>query len=699
MKPASRRLRRFLAVIVSLAFVASIATGILYRVFTADLPSIETLKDYRPQLVTEVFDDSGEQIGEFFFERRELVLLSDVPDVLRRAVIAAEDAKFYSHEGLDFMGILRALLKNLLAGEIVQGGSTITQQVVKSLLLTPEKSYRRKAREAILAYRLEKDLSKDEILFLYLNQIYFGNGAYGVRTASKTYFGHDVTEVDLAEAAMLAGLPRAPSRYSPVRNLPLAEERQRYVLSRMGEEGLAGSDEIEAAMKKPLGILTQQEMNLTVAPYFLDVVRQYLVERYGKERTFGGGLRVYTTLRRVEQTVAQEALKTAVQAYRKRHPGKSRKEGAAAGGEIAGDEDELQGALVSLELPGGYLRAMVGGMDYTKSQFNRAVDARRQPGSAFKGPLYAAALDKGYTPASIVVDSPIVFNDPVLDEKWKPRNYSRYFVGPTTLRDALAHSRNVVTIKVLRDIGVSYAIRYVQRLGVHSPLTPDLSLALGTSDVSLLELVGVYSVFACHGERPEPIWVKQVLDPDGNVLEESSPRVERIISAETAYLMTNLLESVVQEGTGTAARALGLPCAGKTGTTNDFRDAWFIGYTPDRITGVWMGYDEPRSLGSGETGGRLAAPVWVQYMKGVLKGSQSTEFPVPTGIVFAKVDTQTGLLAGPDSKSARLECFLEGTEPQESSGDSGGIEEIDLFREELNTPGPSSLPHGSDPID
>lgn len=699
MKSATHRFRVFLAVSVSLVFVAAIGMGILYHVFTADLPNIETLKDYRPRLVTQIFDDSGELIGEFFLERRELVSLSDVPRVLTLAVIAAEDAKFYSHEGLDFMGILRALLKNLLAREIVQGGSTITQQVVKSLLLTPEKSYRRKIREAILAYRLEKYLSKDEILFLYLNQIYFGNGAHGVRSASKSYFGHDVTEVDLAEAALLAGLPRAPSRYSPVRNPQLAQERQLYVLNRMVEEGLVTPDEMETAMRRPLHIVPQQDLNLAVAPYFLDEVREVLLERYGKEVTFCGGLKVHTTLRREEQTRAQEALRTAAEAYRKRHPRRSREEGELAGAGSAPVEDELQGALVSLDLPGGYVRAMVGGMDYSKSQFNRAVDARRQPGSAFKGLLYAAALDKGYTPVSIVVDSPVVFNDPVLDEKWKPRNYSRYFVGPTTLRDALAHSRNVVTIKVLRDIGVSYAIRYVQRLGIRSPLTPDLSLALGSSEVTLLELVGAYSVFACQGERPEPILVTKVLDRDGEMLEESVPRSERILSAETAYLMTSLLQSVVQEGTGKAAQALGLPCAGKTGTTNDFRDAWFIGYTPERITGVWMGYDQPRSLGSGETGGRLSVPVWLQYMKGTLQRSRSGEFPIPPGIVFAKVDTQTGLLPGVNSRSVRLECFQEGTEPREFSGEAEGTEEIDLFREELNAPGPSPLPQGADPID
>jgi len=695
MRLFAHRPRTLLVLAGILVLVVAGACGALYHAFTSDLPNLETLKDYRPRLSTQIFDDQGELIGTLAFEKRELVPMEEVPEVLRLAVIAAEDAKFYSHEGLDFTGILRALLKNLLAREIVQGGSTITQQVVKSLLLTPEKSYSRKIREAILAYRLERSLSKDEILYLYLNQIYFGSGAYGVRTASKTYFGHDVQNVDLAEAALLAGLPRAPSRYSPARNPELARERQLYVLNRMLEEGFVTRSQVDAALAKPLRILAADESKNGPAPYVVDKVRDYLIERYGKDAAFAGGLRVYTTVRRQEQEAAEDALKSGAEAYRKRHP---RKGGSTSGGGAAPD-DELQGALISIELPQGYVRAMVGGMDYGRSQFNRAMDARRQPGSAFKGLLYAAALDKGFTPASIVVDSPIVFHDPVLEEEWKPRNYSRYFVGPTTVRDALAHSRNVVTVKILQEIGVSYAIQYAQRLGIQSRLNPELSLALGTSEVTLLELVRAYSVFACQGMRIEPILVRRVEDHEGNLLEEREPKAERAVSAETAYLMTSLLQSVVQEGTGRAASALGVPCAGKTGTTNDFHDAWFIGYTCDRITGVWMGFDQPRSLGPGETGGRLAAPVWTEFMKKVVRHDGPKEFPIPPGIVFARVDTQTGLLAGPNTAEARLECFREGTEPSEISGENLETDEADFFRQEMNLPAPGALPPDSETLD
>lgn len=690
--------RPFRAVLIALAILLLMAIGAfgaLYYAFTSDLPNLETLRDYRPRLATQVFDDTGVLIGTLFLEKRELVPLEEVPEVMRLAVIAAEDSKFYSHEGLDFTGILRAMLKNLLAREIVQGGSTITQQVVKSLLLTPEKSYSRKIREAILAYRLERSLSKDEILYLYLNQIYFGSGAYGVRTAAKTYFGHDVTEVNLAEAALLAGLPKAPSRYSPVRNPELARERQTYVLNRMLEEGFVTRPQVDAALASPVRILASEDSGSGSVSYVVDKVRDSLLETYGRDATLCGGLRVYTTVRRDEQAAAEQALRAAAEAYRKRH---SPRKSESRDGDTQQDE-ELQGALLSIELPQGYIRAMVGGMDYGRSQFNRAMDARRQPGSAFKGPLYAAALDKGFTPASIVVDSPIVFHDPVLEEKWKPRNYSRYFVGPTTVRDALAHSRNVVTIKILRDIGVSYAIRYAQRLGIRSPLSPELSLALGTSEVTLFDLVTAYSVFGCQGLRVEAILIRRITDAEGNVLEEREPKAEPAISPETAYLMTSLLQSVVQEGTGRAAAALGVPCAGKTGTTNDFHDAWFIGYTPDRITGVWMGFDRPRSLGPGETGGRLAAPVWVDFMKRVLPHGRAREFPAPPGIVFARIDTQTGLLAGPMSASARLECFRMGTEPNEISSETPETDEIDFFRQELEALPPEALPPENEALD
>jgi penicillin-binding protein 1A len=693
---------------------AAIGAGVLYRIFTADLPKILTLKDYRPRVVSEVLSEDGNVIGEFFIEKRELVQMESVPKVLHDAIIAAEDANFYQHEGLDFFGIIRALIKNIRAGGIVQGGSTITQQVVKSLLLTPERSLKRKIREAILAYRLERSLEKDEILYLYLNQIYFGHGAYGVQVAAKNYFGHDVSQVDLAEAALLAGLPRAPSRYSPARrgNTDLARERQKYVLEQMVKEGMITQEEMDHALARPIlvvpkakpveereeqkGPISKEEIlgqpepirilpihnaNMETAPYFIDVVREYLLQKYGKERTFCGGLRVYTSLREDDQRAAEEAVQYGVATYLERHEEDP----------SVDPDNPLDGALLAMDLPEGYIRAMVGGVDYSRSQYNCAVRAQRQPGSAIKPLIYAAALDKGYTPATIVVDSPLVFNDPVLEETWKPKNYSRYFVGPTTLRDALTHSRNVVTIKILRDIGVSYAIRYARQLGVKSTLSPDLSLALGSSEVTLQELLVAYAIFPLDGQRPEPILIHKVCDANGQVLEEHHPSAKEVMSPQTAYLMTSLLQSVVKEGTGRAVRPLGVPCAGKTGTTNEFRDAWFIGFTPERIAGVWIGHDQPKNLGKRESGGRVAAPVWLHYMKNTLGTGSRKSFSMPAGIVFARIDTKTGLLASRSSKKTRLECFTEGTEPKEFSPEEGDQDEVDFFKEEFDSVAPSPM--------
>jgi penicillin-binding protein 1A len=712
--------RKFLHYIIALGLLTLLASALalvlIYRTFTADLPNIATLQDYRPRIVTKVFSEDGNVIGEFFIEKRELVPMDKVPKVLRDAIIAAEDANFYQHEGLDFYGIIRALIKNIRAGGIVQGGSTITQQVVKSLLLTPERSIQRKIKEAILAYRLERSLSKEEILYLYLNQIYFGHGAYGVQVAAQNYFGHDVSEVDLAEAALLAGLPRAPSRYSPARkgNTELARERQEYVLRQMLGEEMISQEEVDRALARPIlveeedeagdgaeeaGPISKEEIlgqpepiriqplrkiNTEIAPYFIDTVREHLLKNYGKEKTFCGGLRVYTTLREDDQKAAQEAIQFGVDAYLKRQPEKAAEEA----------DNPIDGALLAIDLPEGYVRAMVGGLDHGRSQYNCAVQARRQPGSAVKPMIYGAALDKGYTPATIIVDSPLVFNDPVLDEKWKPKNYSRYFVGPTTLRDALTHSRNVVTIKILRDIGVSYAIRYAKRLGVTSPLSPDLSLALGSSEITLQELLVVYSVFAMEGRRPDPISIHKILDADGQVIEENLPHAEEVISPQTAYLVTSMLQSVVQEGTGRAVRSLGVPCAGKTGTTNEFRAAWFIGYTPDRIAGVWIGRGQPENLGKKETGGRTAAPVWLYYMKKTVPKGARKGFTMPSGMVFSRVDTKTGLLATRSSKKTRLECFKEGTEPKEFSPEEQDQDEADFFKEEFDPL--DSLPMAAD---
>jgi 1A family penicillin-binding protein len=644
--------------------------------FTHDLPSIETLKNYKPSTVTKIFSDEGEVIGEYFYEKREVISLDRVPGYLIQAFVAGEDARFFQHKGLDYLAILRALFRNIFSGEIVQGGSTITQQVVKSLLLSPEKSFTRKIREAILAYKIEKYLTKEEILFLYLNQIYLGYGAYGIAAAAENYFGKTLEELNIAESALLAGLPQAPSKYSPHHNPQQAKKRQVYILNRMVEEGFISSNEALKAAQTPYFIRSKEKPSIDKAPHFVEYVRRYLEEKYGKDALYKNGLQVFTSVDLHSQKIAQEALESGLKEIEKRQkysPGNM--------------PLNLEGALICFDIESGYVKALVGGRDYKKSQFNRTIQARRQTGSAFKPIIYASALDKGYTPASIIVDAPIVFEWG--DKKWKPKNFEGKFSGPTTLRNALTQSINVVTVKIAQDIGVDYIRDYAKKLGISSPLYHELSMSLGSSSVSLFELTKAYAVFANQGRSFKPIFIKKVLDRDGNLLEENLPPFyleefpaeEQVLTPQTAFLITYLMEGVVQHGTGWRARSLGRPVAGKTGTTDQFMDAWFIGYTPELITGVWVGFDEERSLGENETGARAASPIWVTYMSKILKDKPKKDFSVPEGVEFMKIDPKTGQI-GQDRESI-LECFIEGTGPSQKTPSSSKTT-TDFFKFDFN---------------
>jgi penicillin-binding protein 1A len=645
--------------------------------FTHDLPSIETLKNYKPSTVTKIFSDDGEVIGEYFYEKREVVSLDRVPSYFIQAFVAGEDSRFFQHKGLDYLAILRALFKNIFSGEIVQGGSTITQQVVKSLLLSPEKSFTRKIREAILAYKIEKYLTKEEILFLYLNQIYLGHGAYGIAMAAENYFGKTIEELNIAEAALLAGLPQAPSKYSPHHNPQQAKKRQVYILNRMVEEGFISSNEANKAAQTPYFIRSREKPSIEKAPHFVEYIRRYLEEKYGKETLYKNGLQVFTSVDLYYQKTAQGALESGLKEVEKRQK--------------YSPEDmplNLEGALICFDIETGYVKALVGGRDYKKSQFNRTIQARRQTGSAFKPIIYASALDKGYTPASIIVDAPIVFEWG--DKKWKPKNFEGKFSGPTTLRNALTQSINVVTVKIAQDIGVNYIRDYAKKLGISSPLYHELSMSLGSSSVSLFELTKAYAVFANQGRSSKPIFIKKILDREGNLLEENLPPLyfeessadEQIITPQTAFLITYLMEGVVQHGTGWRARSLGRPAAGKTGTTDQFMDAWFIGYTPELITGVWVGFDEERSLGENETGARAASPIWVSFMSKILKDKPKKDFSVPEGVEFMKIDPKTGQI-GQDRESI-LECFIEGTGPPQKAP-SPSKTTTDFFKFDFNS--------------
>ena len=661
-------------VVMALGSLVILCGLLVYVYFARNIPSVEALKNYSPPEITRIYSDDHEIIGEFSIEKRDVVPLSRLPHHLIQAFVAGEDARFFQHKGLDYVAIARAVVRNVFSGEILQGGSTITQQVVKSLLLTPERSYSRKFREAILAFKIEKYLTKEEILFLYLNQIYLGHGAYGVSAAAENYFGKQVDELNLAESALLAGLVQAPSRTSPFTHPEQAKRRQVYILNRMVEEGIISSYESNEALRTPLRVIGKSLPHLERAPYFVEHVRKYIEEKYGKDALYKKGLRVYTTLDLEMQAVAQEAMETGLKEIEKRHPALLKTVG-------------LEGALICFDLESGYVRTMIGGRDFRKSQFNRATQARRQTGSAFKPLVYASALDKGFTPASVIVDAPIVFEWG--GKKWKPKNFEDRFYGPITFRNALTHSVNVVTVKIAQEVGVDHVRTYAQRLGVTSEIHNDLSMALGSSGISLYELTRAYGVFANQGKAFRPIFVKKILDRDGNLLEENpplsyaseAPNEEEVLSPQTAYLMTSLLQSVVQDGTGWRAKTLGRPVAGKTGTTDQFVDAWFVGYTPELLTGVWVGMDEEKSLGENETGSRAALPLWVTFMAKVLKGRSLKEFPVPEGIEFMKVDPNTGAVSsGPE---AILECFKEGTTPL-AAGSLRSITAMDFFKMDFN---------------
>ncbi len=679
MKP--NELEKWIKISISIVMVLTTVVfifGILsYFYFTYGLPSIDTLRNYKPSTITRFYAHDGELIGEFFLEKREVVPLERMPSHLIQAFVAGEDARFFQHKGLDYLAILRALFRNIFSGEVLQGGSTITQQVVKSLLLTPEKRFARKIREAILAFKIEKYLTKEEILFLYLNQIYLGHGAYGVSVAAENYFGKSIEELNLAESALLAGLPQAPSKYSPLNHPDQARKRQQYVLYRMVEIGFISDGQLGQALQMPLRFKEKTNSFAVAdrAPHFVEVVRKYVEDKYGKEALYKKGLQVYTTIDLNSQRIAQESVESGLREIEKRQKYKPTDAPVA-----------LEGALLCFDLDSGYVKAMVGGRDFRKSQFNRAVQARRQTGSAFKPIVYAAALDKGYTLTSLVVDAPVLYESG--EKKWKPKNYGERFLGPVTFRNALTHSVNVVTVKIAEHIGLDHIIGYARKLGISSPLQNDLSMALGSSSLSLYELTNAYAVFANEGRILKPIFIKKILDRDGNLIEENLPlfypkelpEEEQVLTPQTAYLMTYLLQGVVQHGTGWKAKALKRTVAAKTGTTDQFIDAWFIGYTPEFITGVWVGFDDERSLGENETGSQAASPIWVTFMSKILKGKPVQDFPIPEGVEFAKVDPRTGQIG--TGRETILECFKAGTAPAQEVKPQ--LTTADFFKSDFN---------------
>jgi penicillin-binding protein 1A len=650
--------------LIVLILVLTIVGTVTYYALTIDLPEIDTLKDYRPSIASSVYDDNNELIDDFFLEDRKIVNMAEIPKAVQYAFIAAEDSRFYQHKGFDIQSIFRALFKNFEAGHIVQGASTITQQVARLMYLSPEKKYMRKVKEAILSYKIDKYLSKDEILNLYLNQIYLGHGTYGIESASLGYFGKSAKDLTMPEAALLAGLPKAPNTYSPFLYFERAKQRQVYVLSRMMEENYITRAEMDKAVKVPLKLRDIKPKD-KIAAYFVEHIRRYVQEKYGADVLYKEGLSIYTTLNLAAQKAARDALEKGLAELEDREKY---------------ERGLVQGALYCMDVKTGAIRAMVGGRDFSKSEFNRATQSRRQAGSAFKPLIYTAAFDKGMNPSTRFVDSPIVLEDPSLEDGlWKPKNFDEKFLGPTTMRTALVQSRNIVTIKILQEIGIDYAASYAMNMGITSPLSRTLSLALGASGVTLQELVNSYGVLANGGKKVTPFFIKKIVDRTGNVFEEAKVKSEQVIDPRIAFMTSYVMRDVVESGTGRRVKSLGRPVAGKTGTTNDIRDAWFIGFTPSLIAGVWIGFDQETTLGKNEVGGRAAAPVWLYFMEKVMRHTPVESFPTPEGIIFVKVDPKTGLAAGGSDKGAIYEAFLDSAPPREKS-DGLTEEKEDLFR-------------------
>jgi penicillin-binding protein 1A len=754
----------FLSIFLICLTVGFVGAGFIYFHFSKDLPDVRKLKDHQPSTITQIYSDQDEKIAEFYIEKRIIVSLENIPLALKQATLAVEDSNFYYHFGIDPKAIFRAFITNLKAGYVVEGGSTITQQLTKTMFLSREKTLPRKIKEAILAVRLELVFSKDEILEMYLNQIYYGHGTYGVEAAARTYFGKSVKELTIAECAMIASLPKAPNNYSPYRNPKKARKRRNHVIRRMADVSFISTEQAKASLQEDFHLGEVQEM-LNKAPYFVEHVRRILEEKFGSTKLYRAGLKVYTTLNMEMQQSAQRAIKEHLRNADKRYgyrgslgtvdlsrgeiavqnamlkqnnfsEGKGIEVGNTINGTVmsvgetqawvilgaedgyldiknmnwarkpnpnvdgrwakikhpnqaiaAGDmirvkilgrrqdgsgwslsleqEPEVEAALISLDPLTGHVKAMIGGYDFYKSQFNRAVQAIRQPGSAFKPIIYAAAINEGFAPSSIIIDSPIIFKEKEdAFDKWKPVNFEEKFYGPTSLREALAHSRNVVTVKLMQKIGIKSSIRLARSLGISSKLEENLSISLGSSGMTLYELTSAYSAFANMGTLIKPAAIRNIKSRTGEVLFTAVPESTQPITPGTAHIITSLMQSVIKNGTATKVRALKRPVAGKTGTTNNYVDAWFMGYTPELVTGVWVGKDKDEPLGRNETGSRAAIPIWLQFMQEALVNRPKINFPVPNDIQFLKIQSESGEPAKFGDTDSKFELFSQDFLPE-----------------------------------
>ncbi|MGB7554500.1 MAG: PBP1A family penicillin-binding protein [Candidatus Korobacteraceae bacterium] len=700
--------------LIAVAAVAGALSGLLL-VYSTDLPQVTELEQFRPATITQLYDDQDRVIGQFSLQRRVIDTYNDFPKVLRDALISTEDKEFEQHWGVDVWRVFGAAWRDVLLDSRAQGASTLTMQLSRNLFLSPDRNFRRKMQEVMLAIQIERRFTKPQIFTLYANQIYLGHGVYGFEAGANFYFSKKAKDLTLEEAAILAGLPKAPNAYSPINNPERALRRRNLVINNMLEDGKITAAEAQRAKNAPLGLNVQADNN-GIAPYFVEEIRQYLEKKYGTEEVHEAGLRVYTSLNLEMQKAAQQAVRDGLAAYERRHGWKGNLLNIVANGDsldayhhvdwdgtVAPDcyvhglvtevdaqsatvkfgnyearlgpleikwtrytspqqfltrgdlvyvkvvalnggdsrvsleqESGVQGALLALDNATGDVKAMVGGRDFEQSKFNRAVQAERQVGSSFKPYIYAAAIDQGLTPDDTVLDAPITFNTP--SGPYTPHNYDGKFEGVITFRHALAESRNIPALKVTERVGgIKTVIEYARKFGITSPMPAYLPVALGAADITLAEQTAAFTTFPNDGVRVMPRYIRKVTDYDGRVLEENYPEVRDVVSARTARIMTYMLREVVLHGTGYAASKLNHPLGGKTGTTNDFTDAWFVGFSPSLTCGVWVGFDEKKTLGNKETGAAAALPIWMDFMRVALVGRESEDFPAPPPITHNAV--------------------------------------------------------------
>ncbi len=674
------QIRWIIIIIVSLLF--GVGVGI-YISIVSDLPPAESISFFVPSVATKVYDDNNNVVGEFFIERRELTDIENVPSYLKDGLICIEDKLFYKHWGVDILALIRSLLTNILHMRVVQGGSTITMQLARNMFLSLEQTMVRKLKEIALAIRIERAYTKDEILEKYFNQINFGQGHYGIATASKYYFDKDVSELTLTECALLIAIPKSPEKYSPHKHPERAKQRRDFILQKMFENNLISSTRYEEAIQEPISVV-EQKKEKRIGEYYLEEIRRYLELKYGPEFLYRSGANIYTSLNTEMQKTAEAVLeKHSIQIekdFKFKYP-KSNFDSLGLEDTVK-SSPYLQGAIVLADYHTGEVKALIGGRDFSQSKFNRATQARRQAGSAFKVFVFTAALDNGFTPADIVLDLPIVLEVPGMDSIYRPSNYDRKFLGSITVRDALKFSRNLAAIRLIRNIGPELVVQYAHNLGVKSPLLAVVSLALGACEVSLMEMVTAVGTIANLGERVQPTLIKKITSKDGTLIERTNSLPEKKLSSGISYLMINMMRAVVDGGTGYRIREYYKgPAAGKTGTTNNYSDAWFIGFTPKYICGVWLGFDNNDRIFRGATGGQIAAPIWGELMARI-DTLPTVEFTQPTDLVQRIICSETGLLAGNSCPHPLEEIFMRGSEPTDSCdlhGFEGTIDYEDDF--------------------